>query len=176
MNHSASLKNKKRIGLGGGCHWCTEAVFQSLIGVSKVEQGYIASSGDAAALSEAVLLSYDPEIISLRNLVEIHLHTHESTSYHSFRDKYRSAIYFLEPEDEDLANKILAELQKDFEAPLITKVLPFVEFEASRDSLHDYYFSDPEKPFCRRYIDPKIRLLLERFRSSVHLQKFELKE
>lgn len=163
----------RRIGLGGGCHWCTEAVFQSLKGVLQVEQGYIASTGEAAALSEAVLLEYDPGIISLATLMEIHLYTHESTSNHSFREKYRSAIYFLDPKDETPILETLKLLQNDFEAPVITQVLPFKKFVPSRASLHDYYFSDPERPFCRRYIEPKIQLLLERFKRSVDLQKFD---
>lgn len=170
MNSFVTRLNK--IGLGGGCHWCTEAVFQALKGVTKVEQGYIASTGEAAGLSEAVLLSYQPDIISLPTLIQIHLHTHESTSNHSFRDKYRSAIYYLKPEDETLALEAVKTFQKDFEAPIITSVLPFKRFEASRASLHDYYFSDPDKPFCTRYIEPKIQLLLKRFRKSVDLQKF----
>lgn len=162
----------RKIGLGGGCHWCTEAVFQSLKGVTKVEQGYISSSGKDFHFSEGVLVTYEPETIPLKTLIEIHLLTHEATSNHSFRKKYRSAIYYLAPEDESASLIALKTLQKDFEKPLITQVLPFAEFEASRLSLQDYYFSNPEKPFCQRYIEPKIQLLLQRFGKEVDQEKF----
>jgi len=163
----------RQIGLGGGCHWCTEAVFQSLQGVTKVEQGYISSTGKNSNFSEAVLVTYQPEEISLKTLIEIHLLTHESTSNHSFRKKYRSAVYFLTPEDDSTTKEIIKNLQKDFKEPIITEVLPFSEFEISRLQLRDYYFSNPEKPFCQRYIEPKIQLLLRRFQKEVDPSRFD---
>ena len=78
-----------QIALGGGCHWCTEAIFQSLIGVIKVEQGYVSSTGENSIFSEAVIIHFNAAKISLSNLIEIHLHTHNSISHHSMRDKYR---------------------------------------------------------------------------------------
>ena len=80
------------IGLGGGCHWCTEAVFLNLKGVVRVEQGWISASG-AVEFSEAVLVHFNPEKISIKDLIAVHLHTHKSTSSHSMRSKYRSAVY-----------------------------------------------------------------------------------
>ena len=82
-----------KIGLGGGCHWCTEGVFESLLGVSKVNQGWIASSGENSDFSEAIEVYFDPVIISLSDLIEIHLYTHASRSNHSMRSKSRSASY-----------------------------------------------------------------------------------
>ena len=149
----------KKIGLGGGCHWCTEAIFQSIEGVEKVEQGYIASEGDAESFSEAVILHYPPKMGFLKQLLRIHLHTHQSTSQHSFREKYRSAVYYLQKEDEKEIQKILQELQKDFEEELITRVLPFKKFKASREEIQNYYKKHPEAPFCKRYIEPKLRML-----------------
>ena len=163
----------RKIALGGGCHWCTEAVSQSLKGVTQVEQGYLASTDRNSYFSEGVLVSYQPDVIPLETLIEIHLLTHESTSNHSFRKKYRSAIYFLTPEDETASREALQALQKDFEEPLITQVLPFAAFEASRLSLHDYYFSNPEKPFCQRYSEPKIQMLLKNFSKQVDPKKFQ---
>ena len=69
---------KIKIALGGGCHWCTEAVFQSLKGVEKVNQGYVASTGENNWFSEAVIVHFNDEIITLKTLIEIHLHTHKS--------------------------------------------------------------------------------------------------
>ena len=79
----------KKIALGGGCHWCTEAVFQSLKGVEKVEQGFVAPLQDLNSYSEAVIVHYNADLISLKDLIEVHLDTHKSTSNHSFRKKYR---------------------------------------------------------------------------------------
>lgn len=151
----------QKIGLGGGCHWCTEAVFQSVEGVVKVEQGYIASRAPADTLSEAVIVHYLPKKVNLERLLEIHLHTHNSTSNHSFRNKYRSAIYFFSAEDEKSAKETLKKLQKDFKEKLVTQVLPFRKFEASRESIQNYYKKNPEAPFCKRYIEPKLKRLKE---------------
>ena len=145
-----------KIGLGGGCHWCTEAVFQALKGVEKVEQGYISSLGEAAEFSEAVVVHFDPEIIWLRTLLKVHLHTHNSTANHSFRKKYRSAVYYFDPEDALVAERIIKDLQEDFEEKIITQVLAFKEFQASRESIQDYYRKNPDAPFCKRYIEPKL--------------------
>ena len=82
-----------KIGFGGGCHWCTEAVFQSLKGVAKVEQGWIASFDEYDSFSEAVIVYYNETVISLETLIDVHLYTHRSNSDHSMRKKYRSAVY-----------------------------------------------------------------------------------
>ncbi len=100
------MGNLEKIGFGGGCHWCTEAVFQSLKGVEKVEQGWIASEGEASTLSEAVIVHFDTSQISLVLLIEIHLLTHESTSEHSMRKKYRSAIYYFDVEQQVALNQL----------------------------------------------------------------------
>src|SRR3954451_12716902 len=91
-----------KIGFGGGCHWCTEAVFLSLKGVEQVEQGWIASQPPYDAFSEAVVVTYDPLVITLTDLITIHLHTHASTSNHSMRQKYRSAVYWFDAEEETI--------------------------------------------------------------------------
>lgn len=74
-----------RIAFGGGCHWCTEAVYNSLKGIISVEQGFVASEGEESSFSEAVIVRYDPINISLEDLILIHLYTHKSTSNHSMR-------------------------------------------------------------------------------------------
>lgn len=120
----------KKIALGGGCHWCTEAIFQSLKGVEKVEQGYVASTAKESSLSEAVIVNFNPNKISLKPLIEIHLYTHKSTSNHSMRSKYRSAIYTFSKEQADESMQILEELNHQFDQKLITQVLPFGHFKA----------------------------------------------
>lgn len=155
-----------RIGLGGGCHWCTEAVFQSLKGVVRVEQGWISASG-AVEFSEAVLIHFNPEKISIKDLIEVHLHTHKSTSSHYMRSKYRSAVYTISLKQLRESKQILKLLQKEFDDKLITQVYRFKEFKLSPESYQNYYYKNTEKPFCKTYINPKLHLLLTRFPKNV---------
>ena len=157
----------EKIGLGGGCHWCTEAIFQSLKGVTKVEQGFIAPRGNGASFSEAVIVHYHKEHIDLGDIIEIHLHTHKSTSEHSMRNKYRSAIYAFDEESRKKSLSILEDLQKDFDKKLITKVLRFYGFKPSATQFHNYYYENPGKPFCETYISPKLKVLFKKFSSLV---------
>ena len=163
-----------KIALGGGCHWCTEAVFQSLKGVQHVAQGYVASTVDNTCFSEAVIISFNSEIIPLQTLIEIHLFTHKSTSDHSMRDKYRSAIYFFSEVQQKEVNAILQKLQLDFNDKLITKTLPFSKFKPSRDEITNYYYKNPEKPFCRSFIEPKLKLLLSNYSEITDAEKIKI--
>ena len=147
------------VGLGGGCHWCTEAVFQSLRGVSRVEQGWIRSDAPDDAWSEAVVVYFDPSEISLDALIDVHLHTHSSASDHSMRAKYRSAVYSFGEDEHASAERALAVLGKKSEKPLVTRVLPFRGFRLGTEDFLDYYQTRPDAPFCRTYIDPKLSAL-----------------
>lgn len=156
-----------RIAFGGGCHWCTEAVYNSLKGIISVEQGFVASEGEESSFSEAVIVRYDPINISLEDLILIHLYTHKSTSNHSMRKKYRSAIYTFETVDAEKCGLALQKFQENFKSPLITKVLPFKEFKISDKAFQNYYFKNPYKPFCTTHIAPKLKLLLLKFADQV---------
>jgi len=160
-----------KIGLGGGCHWCTEGVFASLIGITKVNQGWIASNGEHSDLSEAVEVYFDPAVISLSELIEIHLYTHASTANHSMRGKYRSAIYAYDEIQFKQASAILNFFRGDFNPPIITQVYTFKSFKENKVELKDYFYSSPERPFCQTYIQPKLRLLLNRFKRHVDHNK-----
>ncbi len=153
----------KRIGFGGGCHWCTEAVFQSLHGVENVEQGFIRATPPDDDWSEAVIVHFDPMQISLHILVDVHLHTHSATNAHGLRAKYRSAVYVFDDANAAGAKAALQQTQQDFDTPLITRVLPQVDFRPSDPRYHNYYRSNPERPFCQRHIDPKLALLRKQF-------------
>ncbi|MDT0676984.1 peptide-methionine (S)-S-oxide reductase [Autumnicola musiva] len=157
----------QKIALGGGCHWCIEAVFQMLKGVTEVKQGYVASTGENCNFSEAVIVHFNPKIIPLHRLIEIHLRTHNSTSNHSFRKKYRSAVYYFNQKQKEEGKIALRFLQNYFEEKIITKAIPFREFKASREAIQDYYQKDPEKPFCKNYIDPKLKLILREFSENM---------
>lgn len=161
------MEHISKIAFGGGCHWCTEAVFQCLNGVERVDQGYVASVDAHETFSEAVIIEFDSNQISLRTLIEIHLHTHKSTSNQSMRTKYRSAVYTFSENQLKNSKIILKEFQVDFKNELITEVLPFFQFKASRESIQNYYQKNPQKPFCQTFINPKLKLLLQHFSSLV---------
>lgn len=158
----------QQIGFGGSCHWCTEAIFRSLKGVSSVSQGWISPAGEPDAFSEAVIVDFDPDLISPETLIEIHLHTHSCTSAHSMRPKYRSAVYVFSNEHAQIAVSAIRFLQKDFNQPIITQVLDFGVFKLNKEQYLDYYYSNPDKPFCQSFIEPKLRILFKQFSNSVH--------
>ena len=161
----------EKIGLGGSCHWCTEAIFQSLIGVNRVEQGWIASVNENESFSEAVIVEYDLNKMSLKTLIEVHLNTHSCTSNHSMREKYRSAIYYFSKEQENKAITILNDLQKEFDNKIITKVLSFRSFEMNKEEQLNYYLKNPEKPFCKNIINPKLKKIMRLFSDTIEFKK-----
>ena len=161
------MDRKTKIALGGGCHWCTEAVFQSLKGVSKVEQGFVASIEKNSSFSEAVIVHFNSDVIKLKTLIEVHFHTHKSTVAHSMRKKYRYAIYYFSTKQKIDAELILNTFQIEFENKLITSVFPFSEFKASREAIQNYYLKNPKKPFCERFINPKLKLIQAKFSDNI---------
>lgn len=148
-----------KIGFGGGCHWCTEAVFAALRGVCDLEQGFIKSDPPNDYWSEAVQLEFDSSNIPLSALIEIHLRTHASTSNHKMRGKYRSAIYVMDENTRTEALQALETLAPDFDLPLVTQILPFRGFKASPEQFQNYAEKNADGPFCAAYIDPKLKLL-----------------
>ena len=159
------------IGFGGSCHWCTEAIFLSLSGVTEVKQGWIASVKCPEDYSEAVIVNFDPEVIPLQALIAVHLHTHSSTSNHSMREKYRSAVYTLSSVQQALAIGIIQALAQEFPEPLITEVLEFHSFRLNKPEYLNYYYTDPARPFCRNIVNPKLRRLMREFGSLVNTDK-----
>ena len=153
-----------KIGFGGGCHWCTEAVFQSIPQIESVRQGWIRSEAPYQSWSEAVLVCYNKKRISLDVLIQAHLLTHSSTTIHSFREKYRSAIYTFSRVQAVQASGIIKDFRSLHDKNYSTKVLPFVDFKVNRDEMLNYYKTRPEAPFCIRYILPK----LEKIRSGLN--------
>lgn len=160
-------KSMEKIGLGGGCHWCTEGIFQMLKGVVRVDQGYMRSDPPSDAWAEGVIAHFDPAAIDLAILVEVHLRTHSADRAFVPESKYRSAIYFHDDEQGRRAIEIIDLLQRDFEKPIETRVLPFRNFKPSDARYQNYYATDPERPFCRRFIDPKLEFLRRTFAESI---------
>ena len=160
-----------KLGLGGGCHWCTEGVFASLIGVIAVNQGWISPVNDKNHFSEAIEVIFDPKLISQHDLINIHLHTHAASSNHAMRDKYRSALYAYNNEQYEQMSDSLLNLSLDFDSKLITQVFHFYEFKLNKAELQNYFYSAPNRPFCQTYIHPKLRLLLNKFTDHVDHKK-----
>lgn len=151
----------QQVGFGGGCHWCTEGVFRSIRGIEKVEQGWLNSVSPYDTMSEAIIVHYLESVISLALLIEIHLNTHSCTSNHSMRQKYRSAIYTFSTQQVEQAQQSIVRLQKEFSEEILTLVLPVGQFQLNHQNYLDYYYSNPDKPFCQTQIKPKLRRILQ---------------
>ena len=108
---------------------------------------------------------------TLKTLIEIHLSTHKSTSNHSLRNKYRSAIYYIDDHQQEKSKEIIEELQLNFEAKIITQILEFKDFKPSTEEFQNYYQQNPQKPFCEKYINPKLTFLVEKFANQVDKSK-----
>jgi peptide-methionine (S)-S-oxide reductase len=157
------------IGFGGGCHWCTEAVFQPLEGVSEVRQGFIRSDGPDEAWSEAVEISFDPDRVSFAgDLIAVHLSTHASEADHKMRGKYRSAVYRYDAEQQNACATHIRDLAAEAEVHFVTRSLMHRGFKPSDSRFHDYYKST-RTALCRTYIAPKLAKL--RARHSALLKK-----
>lgn len=153
----------EKIGFGGGCHWCTEGVFQAIRGVQQVDQGFIRSDAPADTWAEAVVVHFDGAQIDLATLLEIHLRTHSATKPFVAGGKYRTAVYTFDDAQRATLESAISSLSGAFEKPLSTAVLPFREFKPSDGRYQNYYATDPERPFCKRYIDPKLDYIRKNF-------------
>lgn len=162
------VKSLQTAGFGGGCHWCTEAVFQSLRGVRAVRQGFIRSDAPNDSWSEAVEVDFEPAQISFGDLLVVHLATHASASEHKMRGKYRSAVYVLDDGGE--ARQHLAAMVSETGVHFVTAILPHRGFKASDARFHDYYATNPARPFCQTYIDPKLAKLRARFSNLLRVE------
>ena len=139
----------------------------TLHGVSSVKQGFIKSAPPNDTFSEAVIVNYDTELIGLNELIDVHLRTHASSSHHSMREVYRSAIYTFDDVQSRECALQLDRLQKGSEQPVVTQILRYTDFKISRDKYWNYYYKDKSRPFCRTYIEPKIKLLHQQFAQLV---------
>ncbi len=156
-----------RLGFGGGCHWCTEAVFQSLIGVREVRQGWIASRAPHDAFSEAVLVTFDERRLPLRDIVAVHIDSHAATSRHTLRGKYRSAIYVERLADLRRVESVLSAMRRSTGLPIVTQPLWLEAFRESPPERRDYFLTRPEGPFCQRWIVPRLRKIARSYPERV---------
>ncbi len=160
------------ITLGGGCFWCTEAVYVQVRGVTDVESGY--SNGQAARPSyeevcsgrtgcnEVVKLSYDPAEITLREILEIFFVIHDPTTLNyqgsDMGTQYRSGIYFSAPEQETVAREVIAEMAASgvYRKPIVTEVAPVANYWPAEDYHQDFFKRNPGQGYCRTVAAPKV--------------------
>lgn len=165
--------------LGGGCFWCTEAVFSMVKGVETIEPGYSGGtipnptyeqvSTDSTGHAEVAQIAFDPSIISFREILEIFFATHDPTTLNrqgpDVGTQYRSVIFYHNDEQKAAAEKTIAELDKEgiWDKPIVTTVEPFKAFYKAEDYHKNYYKRHPNEPYCRTIITPKIIKLQQRF-------------
>ncbi|HEV8611985.1 MAG TPA: peptide-methionine (S)-S-oxide reductase MsrA [Gemmatimonadales bacterium] len=159
----------------GGCFWCMEAVFQPLRGVEKVVSGYIggrvpnpsyeAVCSGITGHAEAIQISFDPAVISYRELLELFFAFHDPTTLNrqgpDEGTQYRSAIFYHSAEQQQQAETLIRELEtsQTFPAPLVTQLTQATQFYPAEVYHQDYYRQNPEKAYCRAMITPKVARL-----------------
>lgn len=161
---------------GGGCFWCTEAVFASLKGVVSVEPGYSGGtvpnptydqvcSGNTGH-AEATKITFDPAQITYNDLLTVFFATHDPTTLNrqgaDVGTQYRSAIFFMSPEQEQEAKAFIEKLNQDGKK-VVTEVTPFTEFYPAEDYHKNYYENHKDQPYCEAVISPKLEKLQAKF-------------
>jgi peptide-methionine (S)-S-oxide reductase len=164
--------------IAGGCFWCLEAVFERLRGVERVVSGYTGGRGPTTyrevcngrtGHAEAIQVTFDPRELSYRDVLEMFFAFHDPTTRDQqgpdVGSQYRSAIFFASPEQERIARELIAELteQRVFPAPIVTEVSSLGTFHAAEDYHQGYYRQNPEQPYCRAMIAPKVAKLRAKF-------------
>ena len=164
---------------GGGCFWCTEAVFKSLKGVKTVEPGYAGGTtenptyeniGDHA---EAIKIDFDETKISFVNLLTVFFATHDPTTPNrqgaDVGTQYRSVILYANDSQKQEAEKFIKELNESskFGEPIVTEVQPLDKFYPAEDYHKNYYEQNQDKPYCQIVINPKLQKVRQQFAELV---------
>jgi peptide-methionine (S)-S-oxide reductase len=171
--------------LGGGCFWCTEAVYVKVRGVIDVESGY--SNGHAmnptyedvcsgtTGHNEVVKLVYDPAQVSIRELFEIFFVIHDPTTLNRQGNdrgtQYRSGIYFTSNAQAEVAQALIAELTaaQAFDRPIVTEVLPLANYSAAEDYHQDFFERNPYQGYCLAVAAPKVAKFRQTFSRLVRV-------
>jgi len=169
--------------LGGGCFWCIEAAFNEIRGVVNVESGY--AGGELASPTyeqvctgttghaEVVQVTFDPPIISFRQIMEIFFTVHDPTTLNrqgaDVGSQYRSVIFYHNEKQKEVAEQVIAELNasKVWDDPIVTHVEPFKNFYKAEEYHQKYFDRHPEAAYCRVVIAPKIVKLQKRYREKL---------
>jgi len=156
--------------LGGGCFWCTEAIFKKVKGIVEVIPGY--SGGwienptyeevctDQTGHAEVVKITYDPEVISYRELLKIFFTIHDPTTKNrqgnDVGSQYRSIIIYFDDKQKKIAEEEIKEAEKIWQKKIVTELVPFKAFYKAEDYHINYFERNPTKPYCSLVIMPKI--------------------
>jgi peptide-methionine (S)-S-oxide reductase len=163
---------------GGGCFWCTEAVFGELRGVSNVMPGYAGGTlkdptyeqvcTGTTGHAEVIRMEYDPAQISFHDLLTVFFATHDPTTLNrqgnDVGTQYRSAIFYSTPEQETEARKFIKQLNaENVGRPVVTEIVPLDAFYPAEDYHRDYFKKNKRAPYCQLIIEPKVEKLQEKF-------------
>jgi peptide-methionine (S)-S-oxide reductase len=175
--------NTETITLGGGCFWCTEAVFDRVQGVTDVESGY--SNGDTGrptyeqvctgrtGYAEVIRVTFDPARISLAEILQIFFVVHDPTTLNrqgnDVGTQYRSGIYWHEPTQREVAEAVIAELTqaRAYAAPIVTEVAPVANYWPAEDYHQDYFANHPDQGYCAFVVAPKVEKFRKTFAARV---------
>lgn len=164
---------------GGGCFWCTEAVFLELRGVQHVESGY--AGGHVAnptyeqvctkktGHAEVIQISYDPDVISYEDLLEIFFQTHDPTTKdrqgNDVGPQYRSAIFYHNDQQKNAAESFMARLNESgaFPAPIVTELTEINNYYPAENYHQDYLANNPSNPYCAMVVRPKVDKFRKQF-------------
>jgi peptide-methionine (S)-S-oxide reductase len=174
---------RERATLGGGCFWCTEAVFQRLRGVDNVVSGYSGGSvknptykqvcTGTTGHAEVIQITYDPKLISFVELLEVFWKTHDPTTKNrQGNDKgpqYRSVVFYHTAEQKELAEKYKQKLDAAgaFDAPIVTEIVPFAEFYPAEAYHQNFFVDHPGHGYCAAVIRPKMEKFEKVFKDKL---------
>ena len=158
------------ITLGGGCFWCTEAVYEQVDGVIAVESGYSNGHtlnpsyrqvcGGDTGHNEVVRVTFDPARITLREVLEIFFHIHDPTTLNrqgnDVGTQYRSGIYFVSPEQERVAREVLAEANAANKGRVVTEIEALANYSRAEDYHQHYFANHPGEGYCAFVVGPKV--------------------
>jgi len=172
--------------LAGGCFWCLEAVFNEVRGVRRVVSGYTGGAVEAPSYrevcagttghAEAVQVTFDPGVISYREILEVFFAIHDPTTLNrqgaDVGTQYRSAVFYHDAGQKAIAERVIQDLGASgvWDSPIVTEVTAFRSFYPAEDYHQDYFTRNAEQPYCRAVIAPK----LAKFRRS-HLDRLKAK-
>ncbi len=164
---------------GGGCFWCTEAVFKMIKGVSKVLPGYSGGTiknptyeqvcGGKTGHAEVVYLEYDPLLVKYRDLLTVFFGSHDPTTKNrqgnDVGTQYRSVVFFTTDEQKKIAEEFIKEINDSNEhgASVVTELEPLKEFYEAENYHKDYFATHPDNPYCEVIINPKLEKVQKEF-------------
>jgi peptide-methionine (S)-S-oxide reductase len=173
--------NPEVITLGGGCFWCLEAVYEQVDGVLAVESGYSNGRvvnpsyeqvcGGDTGHAEVVRVSFDPERIALREVLEIFFSIHDPTTLNrqgnDIGTQYRSGIYFHAPEQERVAREVIAEANAAHAGSVVTELAPVANYSRAEDYHQHYFANHPNQGYCSFVVSPKVEKFRKTFKARL---------